>query len=428
MSAPVQEGEILGGKFRVERVLGTGGMGVIVAAYHLQLDQHVALKFLLPEAAKDDAVVQRFAREARAAAKIQSEHVARVLDVGTLDTGAPYMVMEYLDGRDLDQILKASGPLSVHDTVGYVMQACEAIAEAHALGIVHRDLKPANLFVADRADGKKSLKVLDFGISKVMPGAQQQAEPSLTNTSAIMGSPMYMSPEQLRSSKDVDVRADIWALGIVLYECLAGTGPFASGTVAEVCAAILKDKPTPLREVRPEVPEGLDMVVARCLEKDMERRYANVAELTVALLSFGPPGCEVSIERVSSVLRNIGMAQRNGPATRRDQAPTGSPTRPEIPKAKDGTPVNPSERAALELAATKASHPAGVGAPSTTAEGMRPTEPGTPMSIARSDPSATASAVSRSSVEGRCRRAPRVAAGSWQWPRWWRFALPPEHS
>ena len=168
MSAPVKEGDVLGGKFRVERVLGTGGMGVIVAAYHLQLEQHVALKFLLPEAAKEEGVVLRFAREARAAAKIQSEHVARVLDVGTLDTGAPYMVMEYLEGHDLDQLIKSRGPLPAPEAVGYLMQACEAVAEAHALGIVHRDLKPANIFVADRADGRKSVKVLDFGISKVM--------------------------------------------------------------------------------------------------------------------------------------------------------------------------------------------------------------------------------------------------------------------
>src|SRR5262249_42210808 len=146
----------------------------------------------------------------------------------------------------------------------------------------------------------------------------------------------YMSPEQLRSSKDVDVRADIWALGIVLYECLAGAGPFSTGTVAEVCAAILKDAPKPLRAARAEVPEGLDAGIRRCLEKDADERYANVAELTLALLSFGPPGCEVSLERVSSVLRN--PALRAGPGTLREPpARTGEPTRPEVPTAKEPT-------------------------------------------------------------------------------------------
>ncbi|HVY44480.1 MAG TPA: serine/threonine-protein kinase, partial [Minicystis sp.] len=367
MAAPVSEGQVLGGKFRVERVLGTGGMGVVVAAFHLQLEQRVALKFLLPEAAKEEQVVQRFAREARAAAKIQSEHVARVLDVGTLDTGAPYMVMEYLEGRDLDDAIKADGPLPVQVAVGYLMQACEAVAEAHALGIVHRDLKPANLFVAERADGKRSIKVLDFGISKVLPHAQASAEPSLTATSAIMGSPMYMSPEQLRSSRDVDVRADIWALGIVLYEMLTGANPFESGTVAEVCASILKDKPKPLSALRDDVPDGLEAVILRCIEKDPDKRYANVAELTVALLSFGPPGCEHSIERVSSVLRNVSLrsaqvARAGTPASRPPPAPAAVAasgdgdrlTAAEVPVAKGA--VAGSDRAALELAATKASH------------------------------------------------------------------------
>src|SRR5262249_54974882 len=156
----------------------------------------------------------------------QSEHVARVLDVGTLDTGAPYMVMEYLEGEDLDLALKAKTVLSLHEVVRYILQACEAVAEAHALGIIHRDLKPANLFLAERADGSRSIKVLDFGISKLMPEGQA-VDASLTKTHAVMGSPMYMSPEQLRSARDVDARADIWALGVILYEMLCGKGPFS---------------------------------------------------------------------------------------------------------------------------------------------------------------------------------------------------------
>jgi eukaryotic-like serine/threonine-protein kinase len=209
-AAGVREGDILAGKYRVERVLGIGGMGVVVAAHHLQLDEKVALKFLLPEALGNSEAVARFAREARAAVKIKSEHVARVIDVGTLPNGAPYMVMEYLDGGDLAAWLQERGPLPIEQAVEFVLQACVAVADAHALGIIHRDLKPANLFCVRRSDGQLSIKVLDFGISKMTPfgGSGPSA---MTHTSALMGSPLYMSPEQMRSAKDTNPRTDIWA-------------------------------------------------------------------------------------------------------------------------------------------------------------------------------------------------------------------------
>src|SRR6188768_2962187 len=204
----LREGHVLAGKYRIERVLGQGGMGVVVAATHLQLGERVALKFLLPQAIHNPEAVERFAREARAAVKIKSEHVARVSDVGLLESGAPYMVMEYLEGYDLSTWLQQRGPLPVEQAVEFILQACEAIAEAHALGIVHRDLKPANLFVIQRADGVLSVKVLDFGISKAT-GLIGSGD--MTTTSAVMGSPYYMSPEQMGSTKDTDTRADIWA-------------------------------------------------------------------------------------------------------------------------------------------------------------------------------------------------------------------------
>ncbi|MGH7270161.1 MAG: serine/threonine protein kinase, partial [Polyangiaceae bacterium] len=197
----VQAGDVLAGKYRVEQVLGVGGMGVVVAAHHLQLDEKVALKFLLPHALTNAEAMARFEREARAAVKIKSEHVARVSDVGKLENGSPYMVMEYLEGTDLAGWLEKRGALSIEEAVEFVLQACEAIAEAHALGIVHRDLKPANLFCVRRADGRLSIKVLDFGISKVTKGGIQDV--SMTRTTAIMGSPLYMSPEQMQSSKQV---------------------------------------------------------------------------------------------------------------------------------------------------------------------------------------------------------------------------------
>ena len=242
MSTEVHEGQILAGKFRIERVLGRGGMGIVVAATHLQLDERVALKFLLPEALINPEAVERFAREARAAVKIKSEHVARVSDVGTLESGSPYMVMEYLHGEDLAGWVRRNGAMPMADAIEFLLQACEAIAEAHALGIVHRDLKPANLFVTRRVDGSPCIKVLDFGISKVtVPGAAPEF--GMTKTSTVMGSPLYMSPEQMSSSRDVDLRTDIWALGVILYESLTGRVPFEAETMPQLCGMILQDPP-----------------------------------------------------------------------------------------------------------------------------------------------------------------------------------------
>ena len=214
MTSPIEVGAIIAGKYRIERVLGEGGMGIVVFAVHEQLDQPFALKFLLPTLVSQADIVQRFLREARAAVRIQSEHVARVLDVGA-EAGTPYMVMEYLEGGDLAEMLSQRGPLPPQEVVGYVLEACEAIAEAHAMGIVHRDLKPANLFVAKRPSGKPVVKVLDFGISKVPITGKDVA---LTSAKAVMGSPGYMSPEQMVEASHAGPRSDLWSLGIVLYE------------------------------------------------------------------------------------------------------------------------------------------------------------------------------------------------------------------
>src|ERR1700733_7006308 len=197
-------------------------MGIVVAARHVQLDEKVALKFLRPEALADADAVERFAREARAAVKIKSEHVARVIDVGTLPNGAPYMVMEHLDGEDMAAWIKERGALPVEQALDFVLQACVAVADAHALGIVHRDLKPANLFCIRRSDGQLSIKVLDFGISKLTERTTTAQRMAFTKTTASMGSPLYMSPEQMRSSKDVDAQTDIWALAVILFELMTG--------------------------------------------------------------------------------------------------------------------------------------------------------------------------------------------------------------
>ena len=297
---------MVAGKYRVDRVLGEGGMGVVVAATHEQLDEKVALKFLRPVVASNPEVVQRFVREARAAVKVRSEHVARVLDVGTLTSGTPYMVMEYLDGQDLAQTLVGRGPLPVGETVTYVLQACEAVAEAHSLGIVHRDLKPANLFLARRPNGRPIVKVLDFGISKVTSTGGDN--PALTKAAAMMGSPSYMSPEQMVAAGSVDVRADVWALGVVLYELLTGRLPFVAETMPELVGMILQSGYAPVTALRPDVPPGLQASIDRCLQKDRALRHRNVAELAAGLVPFGPPRSDLSLERIAHVLGMTGGA------------------------------------------------------------------------------------------------------------------------
>jgi serine/threonine-protein kinase len=262
MPNEIAEGRVLAGKYRVERVLGQGGMGVVVAAHHIQLDERVAIKFLLPDAVANAEVVGRFVREARAAVRIKSEHVARVSDVGTLEGGEPYMVMEYLEGSDLAAWLLQRGALPVEQAVEFLLQASEAIAEAHALGIVHRDLKPANLFVVRRADGLWSVKVLDFGISKVTALDASGPDANFTRTSAVMGSPLYMPPEQMAASRNVDARADIWALGVILYELLSGHAPFAGETLPEVCMKIAIEPPPAIRSLQ-YVPIARDRQPAR---------------------------------------------------------------------------------------------------------------------------------------------------------------------
>jgi serine/threonine-protein kinase len=295
--APVAQGEIVAGKYRVDRVLGSGGMGIVVAATQLELDRPVAIKFLVAEAAKAPEIVARFAREARAVAKIQGEHVARVLDVGVLENGLPYMVMEYLDGADLAQHIALEGRLPLPEMAKYMLEACEALAEAHAAGIVHRDLKPANLFLARRPDRTTIVKLLDFGISKSPVGATA----GITSTQAIMGSPVYMSPEQLVSAKHVDARSDIWSLGVVLYEALAGTPPFNAESMPQIVTRILHTPAPPLSDARPDLPPSVGAIVERCLAKDPAARFGDVAELASALAPFVEDGAR-SVERIARVL------------------------------------------------------------------------------------------------------------------------------
>jgi serine/threonine protein kinase len=294
-------GEVLAGKYKIEKIIGKGGMGAVLAAHHEMLGERIAIKFLLGEIAQNPEAVARFNNEAKNAFKIQSEHVCRIMDVGN-ERGMPFMVMEFLNGEDLSQMLEKRGALPVEEAVDYVLQALEAIAQAHAFGIVHRDLKPANLFLHKRSDGSALIKVLDFGIAKASNPFGETGGHNLTSTKSMLGSPLYMSPEQLRSAKSVDARADIWALGVILYELLTGTVPFNGETLGELFIAILEQPPPPVSHKRPDVPQVLSDAVMRCLQRTIDHRFANVAELAQALAPCAPARSFTSVERVTQAL------------------------------------------------------------------------------------------------------------------------------
>lgn len=291
-------GEQIAGKYRLEKVAGEGGMGVVYAAEHLVLRQRVAVKVLLPDAASSEAVVERFSREAQAAARIQSEHVARVMDAGSLASGAPFLVMEYLEGCDLNELLALEGKLAPTDVADMMLQALEALAHAHAVGIIHRDLKPANLFLHTRPDGSNVVKMLDFGISK----AKARPGEKVLTGQAVLGSPVYMSPEQLRNAKEIDGRADLWSLGVVAYELLSGKPPFDGDGVGEIFAAILEQRAIPVCERNPKVPPELAAIIDKCLERKVEDRWADTAELARAIAPFGSGAHTVLVERIEQVL------------------------------------------------------------------------------------------------------------------------------
>ncbi len=268
-------------------------MGTVYAATHIELGETYALKFL--NRGRDAATVQRFLREARASARLKDEHVVRVFDVGRTDSGDPFMVMEYLDGRPLEA--SPESPLGASDAASYALQICQALADAHARGIVHRDLKPANVLLARSSDGRARVKVLDFGISKVTDG--EGSDSQLTTTGAIMGSPSYTAPEQILDPKSVDARADVWGIGVTFYTLLAGARPFAGETPIQTYMMVLNATPVPLGELRPDLPPELASAFMRCLEKDRAARWNDVAELALALEPFAGPSAVGIAERVA---------------------------------------------------------------------------------------------------------------------------------
>lgn len=335
------EGDVIAGKYRIERVLGVGGMGAVVAAANLALGSRVALKIMLPELADSPEFAARFIREARAAASITGEHVVRVFDVSKMDDGTLYMVMELLDGQDLHTVLKARGPLPIDEAVGWLLEACDALAEAHAHGIVHRDLKPSNLFIVEQSGAKGALKVLDFGISK-LTGLQavNDGGPTLTTADSMLGSPYYMSPEQIRNAKTVDARADLWSLGVILHKMLTGFLPFESDSMGEHLSMIAADPPAPLRLRRPDAPAELEAIVLRCLEKDASLRFQSIAQLAAALAPFAPPASQKLLDHITALLGPVALAAGSPRATSTPPPPVNR----DDPTVTNATSSRPTQR------------------------------------------------------------------------------------
>jgi serine/threonine protein kinase len=323
-------GAVLAGKYRIVGQLGQGGMGVVYEAVHTRIEQRVAIKMLLPEVLDVPDVVSRFDREARAAGKLKSENTARVLDVDISESGLPYMVMEFLDGSDLGKILEQGGALPVALAVDFVLQASNAMIEAHAAGVIHRDLKPSNLFVT----ANRKLKVLDFGISKL----ENDKEARVTATKAVVGTPLYMSPEQVRSAKHVDARTDIWSLGIILYELLTGRTPFEGSTTA-AAAAICIDAPPPIATFRQDVPPALEDAILVALQKEPSRRYPTVQALAIAIAPFGS-GSVQAPEPAPSTRAPVQYTTSSPDLMRMESARTLPHSDPSIPMTSErGAPV-----------------------------------------------------------------------------------------
>jgi serine/threonine-protein kinase len=329
------EGKKIGDRYVVSRILGRGGMGVVAAARYVELDQEVAIKFMFPENAANATLSARFTREAKLAAKLQSPHLVRVTDVGRTDGGVPYLVMEMLAGHDLGEELETRGPLPVDEAVTLVLQAIAGLAELHALGVVHRDLKPSNLFLTEAA-GARTVKVLDFGISKDVAAASS----SLTATEHLLGTPNYMAPEQIKLSKEVDARADVWSLGVILYELLTGALPFEpeGDAVGELFGLILFTDPIPPRKRRADFPAALEAVVLRCIRRERAERFATVADLADALRPFAEPASQPRIDAIRRVIERTPPPRLERPAAggatpelAADRSPT--PAKATVPQA-----------------------------------------------------------------------------------------------
>jgi serine/threonine-protein kinase len=298
----VQIGQKVADKYRIERVLGSSGMGIVYLAEHEEIGQWVAIKFLL-EAAKNPQAFARFKREARVMAKIKNKHAVRIVDVGQLNEDTPYIVMEYLEGRDLSTIMKANGPMPITMACDVAMQVAEALASAHAAGVVHRDLKPSNIFLSPLPDGSQHVTVIDFGVAKLRSDREDNKE-EVTHTSMLIGSPRYMSPEQVSASRNVDHRADVWALGVIFQEMLTGQRVFHGDGIGMLLAAIAAQPPTPIQQLLPAIPADIAELMFYTLQKDPAARTPNIAEFAARVAQFVPDG-EARLGRVRGILGDV---------------------------------------------------------------------------------------------------------------------------
>ncbi|MFO0675792.1 MAG: protein kinase [Polyangiaceae bacterium] len=362
--ADLRIGTTVAGKYVVDGIIGEGAMGTVLSAVHKELDERVAVKFLKPEMALHEEAVQRFLREAKLAAKLKSDHTVRVFDVGRTEDGAPYMAMEFLVGGDLEEELRRRGPLPPREVADWIQQAVAALAEAHVLGIVHRDLKPSNLFLATRRR-TKIVKVLDFGISKL---ETEKASLSLTSTRAILGSPLYMSPEQIRSSRSVDHRSDLWSLGVVMYQLLTDQLPFMTeeDSVGELFGLIQHTEPRPLRAVRPEIDPGLEAIVMHCLKKNRDERFPDVGKLAEALQAHSSATSVGLVEFTKNAVRSLPPPAN--PSLSELKIPVNVPANLPLPKI-----VGESGKMALAATATRSLPPKGVIPVATPAPHVRAT-------------------------------------------------------
>lgn len=375
--AQFEPGDLIAGRYRIISLIGVGGLGRVYLARHIELDSEVAMKVLRQEVAERPEAVQRFSREAQASVRLRSERVARVFDVGSHD-GTPYFVMEYLRGCNLLE-LKQQDSVDVPTLCEFFIQACEGLAEAHAQGVVHRDIKPENLFVVRDANGWRSLKIFDFGISKFsLTGKHSDIDISGRRTELMMGTPLYISPEQIRSTRDVDHRTDIWSLGVVMFEVLSGGMlPFREdGEITALIAEVLETPHRSLADVAPDVPEGLAAIVDRCLVKDREGRYQTAAEVALDLLPFAPARARASAERAVAAMQVAGLMPLNtdlGSARTSNPSLMRSSSRPPAPPtlAAAGPPASAP---AMTAPATIASAPA-MTAPAVTAPATPPPAP-----------------------------------------------------
>lgn len=327
-------GHTIAGKYRIERVLGQGGMGTVYRAQHLLLDRAVAIKILRSDTAEPSLGSERLLREGRALARLRGQHIARVLDVEVDASGECFLVLEYLEGEDLGSVLERQGPFPVAQAVSYVLEVCEALAEAHRLGIVHRDIKPSNLFLTTLEDGSLGIKVIDFGISK-----HSQPSTTITQSRSMLGSPCYMAPEQMRSSGTVDARSDVWSLGVVLYELLIGVPPHSGASVLEICADILESPPKSPKALRAEVPDIVDGVVRKCMARDPAQRFADVTELARVLARYSATGSD----RLGWFLPNHSAQQLDAPSLAEPVRATDTGTR----TARATTSLAPPHRRSL---------------------------------------------------------------------------------